>query len=105
MVPLELVFHFDQMPEPYLQDKLDRLEASLRPIGLYVDVSRVVSDGERTMVVVDALIGDVAYSARVQDPEQAQMDTSFRQIVAGDRVRAADDIREDLRRRLGKEHS
>lgn len=97
-----LMFHYDHAADPELQGRIDALEGRLRTIGLYVDETRVISDGDRQAVVVDCFIGDVAYSARIQDPEQAEMDTTFRRIVAADQAHGVEQVRDDLLRRLGK---
>lgn len=65
---------------------LDELEDDARKIGLYVDSAHVMPDpqGSGEMVfMVDFMLGDVAFSDRVQNPEQYGSDQILRGMEAG----------------------
>jgi hypothetical protein len=57
------------------------LEPGLRKIGLYLDNTemRRLPDGT-VAVAVDTLMGDLAFSDRVQNPERHGIDAEFRQL-------------------------
>lgn len=70
------------------RELLDALEDKARQIGLYLEQGGVVPppgfEGDGTppvlAVVCDFVIGDVAWSKRVQDPEQHAFDKDFKAI-------------------------
>lgn len=61
------------------QSLSDVLDPLLREVGLYIDQTQMqrIENGP-TMVMVDCLVGDVAFTDRVQRPEQHDMDAEFR---------------------------
>ncbi len=67
-----------------LLERSRSFDDELRQIGLYVDDMSVVAidgpDGPEVALAVTAEIGDVAFSKRVQDPEQDDVDDEFRQM-------------------------
>ena len=108
------------MNEHELREKTEALEAGLREAGLYFNRTQLVmppEEGEEeepdkgimaqpkptvpgnSMLIVDCLVGDVAFSDRVQDPAQQDWDRSFREIMRG---AVANDFEEE-RRNLMKE--
>lgn len=64
------------------------LETAARKIGLYLDQAAIAATPDtepgaeptRLMVMVGFTIGDLAWSARTQDPETAAFDHSFREM-------------------------
>jgi len=99
----------------------DRLEKDLSQLGLYLTGARwvapgddqskdavdmVLDDTERdsrvAFVLLELRIGDVAFTPRVLDPEQADWDKEFRLMTAGFKIDAEKELRakieEDIRR-------
>lgn len=80
-----------------------KLCASLRELGLYADDADLqvheLPDG-RHVVTVDALIGDLAFSRRVQDPEQHDFDAEFRKMTRGSDADRFLDVRAQLEKRI-----
>lgn len=79
------------------QTKSNQLADRAEKIGLYAQGTRlgVTEDGEHLIIVTDFIVGDVAFSPRVQDPEQEAMDDSFSTIEAAS---AKDDFAEYQRK-------
>jgi hypothetical protein len=83
--------HFD---DGILAAKVEEVEAALRPLGLYFDRARWLhqeaeDEGDRrgakdgtAILVASFMVGDLAFSARVQDPQQSDFDSSFRAMAA-----------------------
>ena len=86
------------------RELLDALEDRARKLGLYMEQSGVVPppdfDGEGTpeylIVAADFMIGDVAWSARVQDPEQHAIDKDFKGLQDDLEHSSFDEMRERL---------
>lgn len=99
----------------------ERLENELSQLGLYLNDARwiapgdehpkdavdmVLDDTERdsrvAFLLLDLSIGDVAFTPRVLDPEQADWDKEFRLMTASYRIEAEKEMRakieEDMRR-------
>lgn len=99
----------------------DAVEKDLAQLGLYLTDARwiapgddrpkeavdmVLDDTEResrvAFLVMDLAIGDVAFTSRVLDPEQADWDKEFRLMAAGLKIDAEKDLRaqieDDIRR-------
>lgn len=85
----------------------EALEDELRRIGLYVQTTNIV-DPEKTgqpmpgvVVYMECLIGDLAFTKRVQDPVQHEFDHEFRKIehstVADDFLDLRSQIEERMR--------
>jgi hypothetical protein len=98
---------FDFMKEN-LSNLLTELENRSRKIGLYlksaglhVETAEEDEIPEDPKLVVIFGIGDIAFSPRVQDPEQEKVDNQFRQIASGT---LSDDIDEIKRRYLKEEN-
>ena len=80
---------------------LEQLEDAARKLGLYLDRAMwVPTPGGPPALVVDFLIGDVAWSPRVQDPDQAAADTAFSQIAVEETKTDFDDLAERIRRNI-----
>lgn len=93
----------DDALEARLHTVATTLADSLRQIGLYANEGRFLSrDDGRVFLAVSVDIGDVAFTTRVQDPEQAQFDDQFRQVA----TEVVDDdfleTRERMRRRIAE---
>lgn len=69
-----------------LEQIIDVLEPELRRLGVYIDHSNIASEeetGDKPMLVIDASVGSVAFSRRVQDPEQFDFDREFKKMTFG----------------------
>ncbi len=100
------------MDDSILQAKLEEAESSLRSIGLYLDRSRWIVPGAdeeeddpqrpkeaakgAAILLMSCLVGDLAFSTRVQEPEQVDFDASFRRMKV--ELEAAE--AEELRKRM-----
>jgi hypothetical protein len=66
------------------EQKLPLIEEAARKIGLYVDASQVTvlptPFGAQAALVVDFLVGDIAFSKRVQDPDTDSFDRQFKEL-------------------------
>ncbi len=81
---------------------VDALGDDLRKIGIYVDHHDFVDLGDEggRILVLDAQIGDVAFSDRVQNPAKASDDRAVRAMDIDLHRSDFDDAREGIRRRL-----
>lgn len=97
------------LPEEKLREKVEELEDKCRKVGLYLNgvalnIDQGPQDEEDTdpikahSLLVQFGIGDVAFSKRIQDPEQDKMDDEFRVIAAAD----VDDDMERIRQQYLK---
>lgn len=73
---------------------MEAIEMTLRDVGLYMDDVRVVP-GERPTVVMRALVGDLAFSDRVQNPTQVGVDGAFDEIASMLGATLVEDARRD----------
>lgn len=81
----------------------DLLEPELRRVGVYVDNTNIVEFPDGTPVlVIDAYLGNVAFSKRVQDPEQHDFDREFKKMTFGTVADDFLDARGDLERRIAE---
>jgi hypothetical protein len=64
--------------------------------------ARMETGEVRVAIMALFTVGDVAFSDRVQRPEDFDMDTQFRQIMPTEAEMKADEIREQLRQNKGK---
>lgn len=98
----------DQPPSPFpherLQELTDELEENLKRIGCYVLSTglQVPMDEEGNLtgepfLVITCSIGNVAWSPRVQDPEQDKVDDEIRGIESGQTEEDFEAIREQYR--------
>lgn len=100
----------DSMPTPEEHSEfeatartaLERVEDTTRKIGLYVHQSQVaLGPGGELVLLVDFLIGDVAFSDRVQDPQKQQdkqiVNTMERSMVADELIAARDRLERNLK--------
>lgn len=105
----------DELP---LEAKADELEGAFRKIGLYFNQARWLSPGkpedqsdpdapyveehrsmpDRNFLIVDALVGDVAFSKRVQTPEQVDIDTEFSKMTREYKSAEALELQEKIRK-------
>lgn len=101
---------YPEMPVPtpeqfsHARELEDKLRFAAQRIGLYsTDItlaSAVGLDGKaQVMLLTTFTPGDVAWSARIQEPEQHKMDEEFRSIEDD----LAEDEFEQYRRQLAKE--
>jgi hypothetical protein len=95
--------HFRQQADSLLEGG-EKLDDALRTVGLYVERSQLVMIetpfGPRPALAVDTLIGDVAYTDRVQHPENDTMDKQFRVMEREMTGGEFDDIKERMRRNV-----
>jgi len=79
-----------------------QLEDELRKIGLYANhIDQMNGDG-RVAIVVDANIGDIAFSDRVQAPTDHEMRSQFRGIERDLNRSSFEDEKADLERRAAE---
>lgn len=87
-----------------LQERSVDLDDDLRRLGLYMEAGQIVGVdtplGPRPALAVVAVIGDVAFTGRVQDPEGAAFDQQFRVIEAEEGTNAFLDERERIKRNI-----
>lgn len=90
--------------ENRFKDAAEVLAEGARKVGLYVEDMGVVMsppgsfDEPTPVMVCNFNIGDQAFSARVQDPDQDQMETEFKKLAR----QAETDNFEQLRERLAR---
>lgn len=70
----------DDNDQAVIIKKAEDLTLALRAIGLYEDRMEAV-DQERPVFVVDLWVGDLAFSKRIQQPEQFDIDAEFRKMM------------------------
>jgi hypothetical protein len=89
-------------PDPDLVQAVvaDRLEPELRRAGMHVDAVTLFDYEDTTLVIVTALLGDLAFSPSVQSPADYVIDETLRTMeVAEDRGHARSrELFERLRR-------
>lgn len=96
-----------ELPEGVTREMIEALvvravEANEK-IGLYATPdSHVELHGDRLVFVGSFRIGDIAFSQRVQNPEQAAFDDQFRAIEADSVADQAEDIRNAFRKKKDK---
>jgi aromatic ring-opening dioxygenase LigB subunit len=96
----------DGVPEEFrealdaLHERRDEIDDVARGLGLYIDQSNLVvvgtPHGMKAAMALDVVIGDVAFSPRVQNPQDYDIDKSFAQM----QVNMADDDFLDSRTRI-----
>ena len=105
----------DEFGEPN-EDDLDKLTERIEPlsdaarrIGCYLDRSVVTSIptpfGPKLAIVAEFSLGQVAFTTRVQDPEQEQVDRMFSEMTFGLGTDELLDSREQMRRNLAEGRS
>lgn len=97
----------DTTDEDRLLAAMASVEDPLRRLGIYVETTTIVGtmgEGELGMPVgvIIGLVGDAAFSQRVQDPAAAATDQVFRQMAVEERKGEFGRTREDLERRLAE---
>jgi hypothetical protein len=85
----------------------DVIEDALRLVGLYVDEIAALPEGScgassEVSIVVRAMVGDLAFSARVQDDAQASLDKQFRSLAAQFRTDEVHEAITELKEMLGE---
>lgn len=99
----------DGVSQEQVDDLITKISEKLNLLGLYVEPSLQVTvthdhdvDGScgKDFIVLHVMcrIGRVAFSTRVQDPEQAKMNDSFTGIVTDEQHSKADEIRKRFSR-------
>lgn len=87
-----------------LLENTEKLDDELRKLGLYIERTHLVMietpHGPQPALAVDALIGDVAYTDRVQHPEKYGVDQQFRVMEREMTGSDFDDIKERMRRNI-----
>lgn len=79
---------------------IEQLEESLRQLGIYDAHTTMIEDDDRRFLVLDATLGDHAFSDRVQDPERAATDRTVREMGIDLHRTDFDEARERIRRNL-----
>lgn len=87
-----------------LLQAMERAEDPLRLLGIYVETTGIVGQtGEGVPVgVIVGMVGDAAFSSRVQDPAAAAADQVFRQMAHEDGKGEFDRTRAEMERRLAE---
>lgn len=90
-----------------LRAAMAKAEDNLRRLGIYVETTDVVTGmGEEGAVIpvgmIVGLVGDAAFSQRVQDPGAAATDQVFRQMAVEERRGEFGRTRDELERRLAE---
>jgi hypothetical protein len=87
-----------------LQERTVDLDDDLRRLGLYMEAGQMIGVdtpmGPRPALALMTVIGDVAFTGRVQDPEAAAFDNQFRVIEAEEGTNAFLDERERIKRNI-----
>lgn len=99
---------FFDAPDPEeiqkLESRIEPLEDAARKIGCYLDRAVVTTIpgpfGPRLAVVAEFSLGKVAFTGRVQDPEQEQIDRVFSEMTFGFGSDAFLDARSRVQRNL-----
>lgn len=99
-----------EIPEAFRQqadgllEGAEKLDDAMRQIGLYVDHTHLVTidtpSGPQPALAVNLTIGDVAYSDRVQHPENYSMDQQFRVMEREMTGNDFEDIQAKMRRNV-----
>jgi hypothetical protein len=72
----------DEADEAKLHEAMDKLDADLRRAGVYTEHMDVMPTPDGVMLlVVNATVGDIAFSKRVHEPDEHEIDSEFRGIV------------------------
>jgi hypothetical protein len=89
-----------------LQERAADLDDDLRRLGLYTEAGQIIGVdtpmGPRPALAIMTVIGDVAYTPRVQDPETAAFDQQFRVMEAEEGTNAFLDERERIKRNIAE---
>lgn len=93
----------DEATEAKLHTATALLDDELRRIGLYLETTQVIEapHGE-SVLYCEVLVGDVAFTTRVQDPEQSDVDKEFKRIERSAVQDTFLSTREDLARRIAE---
>ena len=72
----------DGVTEEMVKDRLKEMAEVLSRLGIYSSPDLIcdVDDDGKIAIFVTAEIGDLAFSSRVQDPEQTEVDKTFHQF-------------------------
>lgn len=83
------------------QNAASLLEDGARKVGLYAQQVRLGAneDGSRMVLMADFLIGDVAWSDRIQHPERYDDTTTFKQIERDLMTDKFTELRDEMQRR------
>lgn len=99
------------MDDAKLTAAAEGIETALRSLGLFRDSHRWLvpqeegkgDDQDRhganpksPILMMNLMVGDLAFSTRVQDVAQKTMDDEFREMAAGFRRQEFDDIKKDI---------
>jgi hypothetical protein len=101
------------------EQRIEELYGALRKVGLYENSLKRFSAGDerpeddeyitpdkkgssREFLIMDLHVGDVAFTKRIQAPEQADFDAQFAAMTRNFSQTEFDDINEKIRRRLAE---
>lgn len=93
------------------QRLMEELENAARKLGLYAEnlaigvpsggpYASLLGDGEKVVVVAQFTVGDIAWSDRVQNPQQEDADMEFRKMAVDLEKDAFEAKRAELERKL-----
>jgi hypothetical protein len=66
-----------------LAEKIPLLEERARKLGLYLDQALVVETERGTVIMASLVLGDVAFTPRVQDPDADDVDRQLEALTVG----------------------
>lgn len=81
-----------------LEALASRVVDDLALIGLYEQQHGWHEHGEQPVLMMECLLGDLAFSDRVQNPSQVDIDAEFRAMMAPVNQEKFEELREQLRR-------
>lgn len=83
----------------------DALDETAEKLGLYMDRAWFLDTPAGTVIVADFMIGDLAWSQRVQNPDLDEADTAFEQMIADTAREGFDDLAEQIRKNIAEGRS
>jgi hypothetical protein len=99
----EIPEHFRQQADGLLEGT-EKLDDAMRQLGLYVEGTQLITidtpTGPQPALAANMMIGDVAYSDRVQHPEKYGVDQQFRIMEREMTGSQFDDIKERMKRNV-----
>lgn len=91
------------MDERKLEAATDELETELRRIGIYTNRTDVLPAADGTLLlVVDASVGDIAFSDRVHDPDAHEVDSQFKGMMREQAKTDMEELREEMRQKAAR---
>lgn len=85
-----------------LLGKQDDIEEALRPLGMYLEGLQLILSNSGPVVVAQVMLGDVAFSDRVQNPAAYSVDSEFREMMAAQGADSFLDVRNQIQRNIAE---